>query len=126
MSNRNPVDRIASKIPQVELQWLGGVKTIAGRLTFYRGILTFVMLIPVAYESAIVQSLFPSLLVFSTFLFGLLAIAAVLEYGIIYPSQILFNKAQSAKNDRDPIYRESREAREQADEILERLDELEE
>lgn len=125
MSSRNPVDRIAARIPQIELQWLGGLKTIAGRLTFYRGILTFAMLIPVAYESALVQSVFPSLLAFSGFLFGILGVAAIIEYAIIYPSQIRFNKAQSAKNDRDPIYRESRQAREQTDELLDRIDELE-
>jgi len=119
----NLIERIASNLPQVELQWLGGVKTIAGRLTFYRGMLTFLMIIPVAYESAAVQSLFPTLFSFMAAMGLALAFAAVAEYGIIYPSQIKFNKSQAAKNDRDPIYERTRRIEAQVDDIKAELGE---
>jgi len=118
--------RLGERVPQVEFRWLGGLKTIAGRLTFYRGMLSFLMLIPAAWQlSPFIQNIFPTVWLFTAFLFVCLAIAAVLEYGVIYPSQIRFNKAQSAKNDRDPIYQRARQADEKTEEILERLDEIE-
>lgn len=121
----NMFKNIAAWLPQIEVQWLGGLKTIAGRLTFYRGLLTFLMLIPVAYESEPVRALFPSLLSFMAVMGLALAGAAVAEYGVIYPSQIQFQKAQAAKNDRDPIYERTRNIEQRVDEIAERLDEKE-
>lgn len=113
-------------LPQVELRWLGGLKTIAGRLTFYRGLLTFLMIIPVAYNSSpVIQAWFPSVFWFAGAMGFLLAVAAVIEYTIIYPSQLLFNKAQASKNDRDPIYREAKQNGQQLARVLDRLDDLE-
>lgn len=112
-------------LPQVELRWLGGVKTILGRLTFYRGTLTFLMIIPVAYNSSpVLQGWFPSVFVFGAFMAFVLACAGVVEYSIIYPSQILFNKAQSAKNGRDPIYEKCEKLEDRQQEVLDRLEEM--
>ncbi|NLV14364.1 hypothetical protein [Haloarcula argentinensis] len=118
----NVIERVATRLPQVEVQWLGGLKTIAGRLTFYRGFLTFLMIIPVAYESAIVKSVFPTLWSFVAAMAGALGLAAIAEYGIIYPSQIKFNKSQAAKNDRDPIYERTRRIESQLEDVKASLD----
>lgn len=112
------IRRLAARLPQVEVGWLGGLKTIAGRLTFYRGILTFLMLIPVAYNAPLVQQFFPTLWLFAAALFGVLAVAAVVEYAVIYPSQLTFQKRQAARNDRDPIHKRVRELQDQQQELL--------
>lgn len=119
----NLLETFAARLPQFEIRWLGGIKTIAGRLTFYRGMLTFLMLIPVAYESNAVQSLFPSLLSFVAAMTLALGIAAIAEYGVIYPSQIEFQKSQAAKNDRDPIYERTRNIETRVEQIAEQLPE---
>lgn len=126
MSVRDSLDRLRQDegpLPQVELRWLGGLKTIAGRLTFYRGILTFLMIIPVAYNSSpTIRGVFPSVFWFAGVMMFLLGVAAVIEYSVVYPSQLLFNKAQASKNDRDPIYRKAKQNEQKLDRVLDQLD----
>lgn len=94
-------------LPQLEIYHLGGLKTIVGRLTFYVGFFNLVLLVPTAYNSSpTLRAVFPSVFVFASLILLLLGIAMVLEFAVVYPSQIKFNKEQSAKNLRDPIYRE--------------------
>lgn len=126
MSVRDHVERLRKDegpLPQVELRWLGGLKTIAGRLTFYRGTLAFLMLIPVAYNSSpTIQGMFPDVYWFAGAMVVLLGAAAVVEYSVVYPSQLLFNKAQASKNDRDPIYRKAKQNERKLDRVLDRLE----
>jgi len=111
-------------LPQLEFRWLGGVKTILGRLTFYRGTLTFAMIIPVAYsDTPFLQQVFPNVFWFGFGLLGILTVAGVVEYSIIYPSQIKFNKGQAARNGRDPIYQQVTALREDIDDLEEQLEE---
>lgn len=130
MSVKDQIDRFRQDegpLPQFELRWLGGLKTIAGRLTFYRGTLAFLMLIPVAYNSSpTIQGIFPSVFWFAGAMVVLLGAAAVVEYSVVYPSQLLFNKAQASKNDRDPIYRKAKENEEKLDRVLDHLESIEE
>lgn len=94
-------------LPQIESYHLGGVKVIAGRLTFYVGFLNLIMLVPTAYNSSpTLRAVFPNVFVFAAFIIVILGVAAVFEYGIVYPSQLKFGKQQAAKNERDPIYGE--------------------
>lgn len=126
MSVREMVRYLDYHVPQLELSWLGGVKTILGRLTFYRGILTFLMLIPVAYNSSPrLQSVFPTIWGFFLALAVLLGIAAIAEYSVIFPSQLKFNKSQAARNGRDPIYQQNQEILNEMDRLQQRIDELE-
>jgi hypothetical protein len=114
-----------SPLPQLEYRWLGGIKTILGRLTFYRGTLTFAMIIPVAYQdTAFLQALFPNVGWFALGLLAVLGVAGIVEYAIVYPSQIKFNKGQAARNGRDPIYQQVTALREDIDELEDRLEDV--
>lgn len=103
-------------IPQIESYHLGGIKTIAGRLTFYVGFFNLVLIVPTAYNSVpTLQQWFPNVFAFGGVVTVLLAIAAIVELGVVYPSQLKFAKSQASKNERDPIYREVKRLHERLD-----------
>lgn len=122
----NPLNKIAGYLPQVELVWLGGLKTMAGRLTFYVGFGNLLMIGAVAYQdSPPLQMIFPNVWAFYVGIGIALGAAAIMEYGLVYPSQLKFTKEQASRNERDPIYAKARRIEQNQKEILTAIDELE-
>lgn len=85
--------------------FIGGLKTIFSSVTFYIGLINFVLLVPTAYNTTLKYYLPISFIGFVTIIFILLIFAMYVEYTWFMPSSIRFANDQSWKFN-NPIRRE--------------------
>lgn len=101
--------RVRSKAPRQKEtgSLIGGVKTIFQRSQFYLSLINFLLLLTTAYYTTI-RHVIPWLPfeVFLVLLVALLVGLMALEYLVIFPSQVRFQKRQAYL--RDPIARDVR------------------
>lgn len=97
--------------------FIGGLKVIFSSVTFYIGLINFVLLVPTAYNTTLKFYLPISFIGFVIIIAILLIIAMYIEYVWFMPSGIIFANQQSWKHD-NPI-------RQEFEKLNKRLDESE-
>ena len=112
---------------------IGGVKTQLERSWFYISIINFGLIAITAYHTTI-HPIFPAIPFWGFFaLLGIIALSVViLEYVIVYPSEVAFAAHQVWKEKRNPLFREIKVIKKElttqkadSKEILEKLEKIE-
>ena len=98
-------------------RFLGGVKELLSRVTFYVSILNFLMLAVTAYHTTIRYFLPLPFWVFFATLAVIVVVAMIFEYTIVLPSQIAFLNWQ--------VYTHDNPVRKDLERIMAKLEEIE-
>lgn len=98
-------------------RFIGGLKELLARVTFYISILNFLMIIATTYYTTVRHLYSIPFWMFFLALAVILVVAMVVEYTIVLPSQIAFLNWQAYTHD-NPIRRD-------LEKIMARLDEIE-
>lgn len=104
------------KPKQIRVKYIGGLKTLISRCTFYIGILNFLMLAATSY-TVVVKGIID--VPFWVFLLGMVVVvlvAMIFEYTIMLPSELSFTNWQTYEHD-NPIRRDLEEIKEKLKEI---------
>ena len=112
-------ERIIKYIPSQKDtgQYIGAVKELFGRTSFYITVINFFLLIVTAYYTTIRNFIPISFLSFMLFMVFIVCIAMVIEYVIILPSSVAFQNLQA--------YKHTNPLKDDIKLILKRLDEIE-
>lgn len=98
-------------------QYIGGLKELFGRTSFYVTMINFLLLIVTAYYTTIRFIIPISFLVFLTIVIILVCVAMLVEYVVILPSSVVFQNHQA--------YKHSNPLKDDIKLILNRLDDIE-
>ena len=98
-------------------QYIGAVKELFGRTSFYITVINFFLLIVTAYYTTIRNFVPISFLSFMASIVFIVCVAMVVEYVIILPSSIAFQNLQA--------YKHTNPFKDDLQLILKRLDEIE-
>lgn len=118
MSVIDRLPQIDEYVPTKPLRYLGGAKEYAGRSRFYFSFPQFFMIAILFYfESRLIQAIFPNVWVWGAAIVVFGVAVAVFEYVFMHPAQIMYNRHQEARANRDPVYREVRRLHDRLDAI---------
>lgn len=108
-----------SYLPDSLMLWIGGFRTYAARINFYLGIPNTLMIGVLFYhQSAIAQSLFPTVYHWVGFILLVVVPGAVFtDRFLFHPAEITYNAHQGARENRNPVYRELVKVSEQLDRL---------
>ena len=106
-------------------RFIGGVKELLGRVTFYISLLNFLMLAVTSYYTTIQHIVQIPFWTFFAMLMTVVLAAMILEYTIILPSQIAFLNWQVYTHD-NPIRRDLEKIMSKLEEIEKKLNEEDE
>ena len=98
-------------------RFIGGIKELLGRVTFYISMMNFLMLAATAYYTTIRHFLPISFWIFLAILVAIVITAMILEYTVILPSQIAFMNWQ--------IYTHENPIRKDLEKVMAKLEEIE-
>lgn len=112
------IPQIDAYIPANWLRYIGAAKTFAARSQFYFSFPQFIMIATLFYyQSNLIQSTFPTIYHWVTFLFVLGLGTMAFEYTVMFPSQITFNAGQNSRENRNPMFREVMKLHRRLDEL---------
>lgn len=112
------------RLPQFRFKWIGALKELVSRSTFYISMMNFVMLAITAYYTTIRHFVHIPFYVFFIALLIIWGSALVFEYMVVLPSQIAFMNVQIYEHN-NLIRRDLEKVIKKLNEIEERLDKLE-
>jgi len=94
-------------LPQLWVQIIGAGRTYAARLNFFLGVPNTMMIAVLFYnDSALVQSVFPSVYHWVAFIGFVVVPGAILaDRVLLHPAQIAYNSHQNSDADRNPTHR---------------------
>jgi len=98
-------------------KFIGGLKELLGRVTFYISAMNFLMLAVTAYYTTIRHFLPVSFPVFFLMLVIVVVVAMIIEYTIVMPSQIAFINWQ--------VYTHENLIRRDLEKVMKKLEEIE-
>lgn len=101
------------------LRYLGALKRQSGRSRFYVSFAQFSMIAVLFYnDSAAVQGLFPSIWSWALTLVAFGGLLMVVDYIVVFPSEITYSQGQAARENRNPTFREVRENGRKLDQLI--------
>ncbi len=114
-------------LPTSTLRVIGAMRTYAARMQFFLGVPNTLMIGILFYnDSAVVQSVFPTVFHWVAFILGLVVPAAiVVDRMLLHPAQIIYDQFQNGHENRSPNYRETMENQRKIDALHDRLDDME-
>lgn len=111
-------------LPDAWLRIVGAGRTYAARMQFFLGVPNTLMIAVLFYaDSALVQSVFPTVYHWVAFIVGVVVPAAVVvDRVLLHPAQIIYNQAQNGHENRSPNYRETMNTKREVQRLHDRLD----
>lgn len=112
-------------LPAGWLRVIGAMRTYAQRMQFFLGVPNTLMIAVLFYgDSALVQSVFPTVYHWVAFILaGVVPAAVVVDRVLLHPAQIIYNQHQNGVEERSPNYRETMNTKREVQRLHRRLDE---
>jgi len=113
-------------LPTSTLRVIGAMRTYAARMQFFLGVPNTLMIGILFYnDSALVQSVFPTVFHWVAFILLVVVPAAiVLDRMLLHPAQIIYDQFQHGHENRSPNYRATMENQRRIDEVSEKVEQL--
>ena len=101
----------------------GGIKSVVGSVTFYVGILNFLLLLVTAYNTTLKYYISLPFWVYLVLMISALFIIGVIEYLWIIPSAVVFSNQQAWKHD-NPVREDLKVIKDKISELENKIDNL--